>query len=175
MINDSGFNVGSPIDATDNNLLKATENWYPDAPLSSTKAYTVEDLSNYSKDYFAKNPSAGAITQATQRGGVLTGNSKVFFNADVAFSSAEELYKTIGHELIHVSQFSALAGESASILTNSFSQMMEFHAYNFRGSLAFPSNEVRGLMQNHSHWFPKLSSTNFNWTYKSKSFYNIFN
>ncbi|XLS28977.1 RHS repeat-associated core domain-containing protein [Flavobacteriaceae bacterium M23B6Z8] len=172
------FTLNSPIDATDENLLKATNEWYPDAPLIMTKAYSVENISDYAKELFNINPNIGGITIPMAKGSILTGNSKVFFNASVAFSSPEELYKIIGHELLHVSQISALAGSARDIFTKSFVDMMEFHAYNYRstpGLSAWTSEAVREMMTNYPKWFNKMSHINYEWTLKALPYSDIFN
>lgn len=176
MISES-FTLGSSVESTDENLMKATKAWYPDAPLNKVKVYSVENLSGHAKSQFSANPSIGGLTVPTAKGSVLSGNSKVFFNASVAFSSPEELYKVIGHELLHVSQISLLAGEKVSLFSGSFIDLMEYHAYSFRstpGLSAWNANDVRLLMTNYPKWFTKLSKLNFQWTYKARPYINIF-
>ena len=37
----------------------------------------------------------------------------------------------MGHELVHLSQYTALAGQSAGIVTKNFMDLLEYHAYSF--------------------------------------------
>ena len=41
----------------------------------------------------------------------------------------------MGHELVHLSQYTALAGQSAGIVTKNFIDLLEYHAYSFEFSL----------------------------------------
>jgi len=41
----------------------------------------------------------------------------------------------MGHELVHLSQYTALAGQSAGIVTKNFMDLLEYHAYSFEFSL----------------------------------------
>ncbi len=97
--------------------------------------------------------------------------SVVYFNKDLAFSSAKQLFFTIGHELVHVSQFAAMANE-ASLLAKDlgFMELMEFHAYSYQNSLgglelnSFPRNIVTSLVEKFPLYFDCLNYSNFKWT-----------
>ncbi|WP_158602528.1 hypothetical protein [Proteiniphilum sp. X52] len=54
--------------------------------------------------------NAPAATRARILSGKFTGNSEVHFNGNIAFSSAKQLFYSMGHEFIHVSQYAALMG-----------------------------------------------------------------
>lgn len=88
-----GVGASDPVPQTDEFLKKAQEAWYPDAPMNKTKAFAVENLSKNAKDYFNKSPNTGGITFATlTKDKIYTGFSKVYFNPNVAFTSAKGLF-----------------------------------------------------------------------------------
>ena len=104
----------------------------------------------------------------------------MYFNASRAFSSAKELFFTMGHELVHVSQIAALAGQSGSLVTESFRNMMEFQAYSYEAFLgretlnSFTPAEISSWAKNFSKWFKSLHFMSFNWT-RNYSFTYPFN
>ena len=166
-----GVSPEDVIPATDENLNKLQKMWFHDAPTEKVKKFTVENLSDGAKKYFAKHPNTGGITTGLKdAAGNYTGNSNVYFNPKVAFSSAKELFNTMGHELVHVSQLSTLVGQCANFVRNNLRSIMEFHAYSFQsrvGSVignSFTPNEVRGWMQTYPNFFKSLSANNFSWT-----------
>jgi hypothetical protein len=78
---------------------------------------------------------AAGATQAYSKGGFFTGKSNVYFHPERAFTSAKQLFYTMGHEFIHVSQYAALAGVSTEIYNYDFSEMLEYHAYSYEVSI----------------------------------------
>lgn len=165
-----GVSPEDAIPATDENLNKLQKMWFPDAPMDKIQKFTVENLSDGAKSYFEKNPSTGGITTGLSRAGKYTGNSNVYFNPKTAFSSAKSLFNTMGHELVHVSQLSTLAGESAKFVSQNLRDIMEFHAYSFQsrvGSVignSFYPNEIRQWMTAYPNFFKSLNANNFSWT-----------
>jgi hypothetical protein len=57
-----GVSPEDVIPATDENLNKLQKMWFPDAPMEKVKKFTVENLSDGAKKYFAKHPNTGGIT-----------------------------------------------------------------------------------------------------------------
>lgn len=97
--------------------------------------------------------------------------SVVYFNKDLAFSSAKQLFLTMGHEFVHVSQFAAMVGEPSLLAKNlGFMELMEFHAYSYQNSLgglelnSFPRNVVTSLAEKFPFYFDCLNYSNFKWT-----------
>lgn len=176
-----GVQTGDPVPATDEFLNKAQKAWFPDAPMDKAKIFTVENLSDYAKNYFKGNPSAGGITFAYIKGAekIYTGFSSVYFNPSVAFSSAKELFYTMGHELLHVSQISQLVGQTASFVNQNLRGLMEFHSYGYESFLgrstlnSFQLSEVRAWMTSQPDWFKSLSFNNFSWTTNSQFKYPL--
>ena len=76
----------------------------------------------------------------------------------------------MGHELVHVSQLSTLAGESAKFVSQNIRGIMEYHAYSFQsrvGSVigtSFSTNEIRQWMTTYPSFFKSLNANNFSWT-----------
>ena len=166
-----GVNAGDPVSPTDALLNKAQKVWYPDAPMDKVRAFTVE---NVPSSIQAKMDAvgSGASTSAMSIEGKLTGFSKVFFNKNLAFSSAKRLFFAMGHEFVHVSQYAALAGEASSILKNmDFIDMLDFHAYSYEYSLGSPNyggftsaDALKFSNSSFSNWYHDLHYMKFPWT-----------
>jgi RHS repeat-associated protein len=181
-----GVEGGDAVPATDRFLSDAQQAWYKDAPMDKVSKFTTE---NVPAELQLKMDQAGApgATGYLQRGGVLTGRSNVYFNKNLAFSSAKQLYFTMGHELVHVSQYAALAGQPTSILKQSFVYngqtirfnhgMMEFHAYSYENSLggtqlnSFSPDLVKAMAKQWPSYFNMLGYRNFGWTGTSNFIY----
>ena len=170
---DLGVNGGDPVPATDQFLSDAQKAWYKNAPMNNVKAFTVENVPESEltgKSGLITN-NAPAKTVPISVNNVFTGNSNVYFNKNLAFSSAKQLFFTIGHEFVHVSQFAALAGQSTKLLFQpGFIDLLEFHAYSYQHSLgglqlnSFTPDVVRGLATQYPTYFNTLGYTNFGWT-----------
>ncbi len=170
---DLGVNGGDPVPATDQFLSDAQKVWYKDAPTNNVKAFTVENVPEShltgKSGLITKNAPAKTVPLSVNK--VLTGNSNVYFNKNLAFSSAKQLFFTMGHEFVHVSQFAALAGQSTRLLYQpGFIDLLEFHAYSYQHSLgdlqlnSFTPDVVRGLVTQYPTYFNTLSYMNFGWT-----------
>jgi len=62
------------------------------------------------------------------------GKPTIIYHPTKAFSSVEVLYRTMGHELVHVSQYAQLAaiGAPGGLFQNKdFVKLLEYHAGNF--------------------------------------------
>jgi RHS repeat-associated protein len=170
---DLGVNGNEPVSATDRFLSDAQKVWYKDAPMDRVNAFTVENVpQNHltGKNGLYTN-GAPAKTVPLSVNKVFTGNSNVYFNNNLAFSSAKQLFFTMGHEFVHVSQFAALAGQSTSLLSQpGFMDILEFHAYSFSNGLGggnlsyFTSDMVKSFMTNYPSYFNSLNYINFPWT-----------
>ena len=133
---DLGVNGGDPVPATDQFLSDAQKAWYKDAPMNNVKAFTVENVPD---NIFVGDNANGVgctVPLSGEFSGKLTGMSNVYFNKMLAFSSAKQLFFTMGHELVHVSQFAALSGAKALLVQNpDFKAMLDYHAYSYQNSL----------------------------------------
>jgi hypothetical protein len=75
----------------------------------------------------------------------------------------------MGHEFIHVSQYAALAGQSSSILTSDFLNMLEYHAYSYQNTLggtfvnSFTRAEISNWLNNYT-LFNSMNYLSFPWT-----------
>lgn len=163
--------------ATDQFLSGAQKAWYKDAPMNNVKAFTVENVPSQTQARMdANNAPAATKPLSFSKTGKLTGMSNVYFNKNLAFSSAKQLFFTMGHEFIHVSQFAALAGQSSSILTPDFLDMLDFHAYscqNLLGGLklnSYTREEILRWSTTYSQ-FNSMNYINFLWSFKHSFVY----
>jgi hypothetical protein len=174
-----GTTGDAPIAPTDANLSIAQKAWFKGAPMDKVKAFTVENVPENDltgKSGLITNNAAAKTVPSTLRG-VLTGHSNVYFNKDLAFNSAKQLFFTMGHELVHVSQFAALAGQQISLILNSdFISMLEFHAYSYQNSLgglqynSFTRDDIIKWSVTYSQ-FNSMNYTNFSWTFNHSYIY----
>ncbi len=158
---------------TDKFLSDAQKVWYKDAPMNNVKAYTVENVpeARMTGPNGMVTRGASAQTMPLSLNKTFTGNSNVYFNKNLAFSSARHLFFTMGHEFVHVSQFASLAGQPIGLLSQpGFIDMLEFHAYSYQNVLggvkmnSFTPDMMRNMMSNYPSYFNSLNYTNFGWT-----------
>ena len=169
--NKMGITPEEPVPATDEFISNAQKQWYPDAPMKNIDKFTVENLSDGAKEVF-KKPGIYAVTKPLKNmiANTFNGKSSVYFNPNMAFSSAKTLYLAMGHEFVHVSQYAALMGQSFNIYNSQFSDMLEFHAYSYQQNVlgddfnmtSFTPDMIRQYAR--MPYFNDMSYTNFNWT-----------
>ena len=167
---DLNVDPAEAVPATDQFLSDAQKAWFPDAPMDKVEQFTVENVPEKYINSLNKNHAAGRAIPIIADGKI-TGYSNVYFNKNLAFTSAKQLFYTMGHEFVHVSQFAALAGEKSSLLTTEFINMLELHAHNYQQVIGdvskmkyFSPNEVREFMK--SPFYEKTLWLNFPWTFK---------
>ena len=162
----SGFNPGDPIDPTDINLIKARDAWIPDAPMKNVKNFTVENVSEKWQTILDVNGAAAATSPLTKNG-IYTGQSNMYFNKNLAFTSAKRLFYTMVHEFNHVSQHALMTGTTYA---KDLLELSEYHAYNHQSSLGdsnyggFNPKDVKALMQQFPKKFKTFHYMNFKWT-----------
>ena len=165
-----GVNSGDAVPATDEFLLAAQKSWYPDAPMENVSVFTVENVPQDVQNSMDLN-SAFASTHGENINDIFTGKSNVYFNKNNAFTSAKQLFITMGHEFVHVSQYAALAGQHVSLVNKSFVNVMEYWAYSFQAAklgaqnnfTSFSRNDVLQMIDAWPEWFDKMSWSNFGW------------
>ncbi len=167
---DLGVNGGDPVPATDQFLSDAQKAWYKDAPMNNVKAFTAENVPVKAQEAMnAADAPGSTVPTKYVTSGKLTGMSNVYFNKNLAFSTAKQLFFTLGHEFVHVSQFAALAGQSSSILTPDFLDMLDFHAYSYQNSIgglqfnSFTREDILRWSTSYSQ-FSSMNYINFPWT-----------
>jgi len=170
-----GTKPGDAVPATDSFLDDAQKAWYPDAPMENINKFTTENVPDW---VFNNNDELGLTSPLIEKNldtgeQFLTGKSNVYFSSR-AFSSAKQLFFTMGHEFIHVSQYAIFAGTAWSeVNTQTFRDIMEFYAYNYQGTLM--ADGVKGANiqifthayiqeLSNSQYFTKLGGP-FSWTY----------
>ena len=133
-----GVAEGEPLSATDEVLKAMQMEWYPDAPMDYIVDFSVEKVPlNAQLLLESKTVDANALTLPRTIKGKVTGRCSVFFSRS-AFSSAKQLYITMGHEFVHVSNYITAAGmnfDRAIIVSENFMNMTEFWAYSFQQDL----------------------------------------
>ncbi len=130
-----GVNEGDPVPATNDFLLKAQRAWYKDAPMDNIDVFSIENIPEKRlKSLDASNARAVTVTKSV--GGKFTGRSSVYFHPVRAVSSAKQLFLTMGHELMHVSQYTTLIGQSSSLMSSKgFQNMLDYYAYSYEAIL----------------------------------------
>ena len=130
-----GVNEGDPVPATNDFLLKAQRAWYKDAPMDNIDVFSIENIPEKRlKSLDASNARAVTVTKSV--GGKFTGRSSVYFHPVRAVSSAKQLFLTMGHELMHVSQYTTLIGQSSSLMSlKGFQNMLDYYAYSYEAIL----------------------------------------
>jgi RHS repeat-associated protein len=144
--------------------------WFPGAPNNGT---IINIHTGGAKIDANENPAYGAVEPGflgNKLSDKLTGKSTLHLY-EIAFSSYQRLFWTIGHELMHVSQYAALAlhGLTNSQIDNNLSLTLNHGAYEFQGLLGwkahvgiFTTNEL-GIIVNHPYfWQMKYGA--FDWT-----------
>lgn len=168
-----GVSEDGSVPATDKFLSDAQKAWFKGAPMENVKEFTVENVPeiHLTGDDGLVTNEAFAKTLPLKVDDVFSGRSVVYFNKDLAFSSAKQLFFTIGHELVHISQFAAMANEPISLIHDvDFRAMSEFHAYSYQNSLgglelnSFPRDVVTSLAAKFPLYFDCLYYSNFKWT-----------
>lgn len=162
-----GIGENSELPKTDEFLSRAQQEWYKDAPMENIKKFTVENVPDKSLQNMVKSNAPAATVAYRTTDGLFTGKSNVYFNKYLAFNNPKQLFFCMGHEFVHVSQYSVLAGLSHK-LTIEFVDMLEFHAYSFQNSLGGSSlnsfDNIRSIATKYGDLFNKLGYINFGWT-----------
>lgn len=166
-----GIQSDDSVPVTDDFLNKSQKAWYPDAPMDHVPKFTVENVSASHQSAMDK-VGAGARTVPLTKLDIYTGNSNLYFNKNLAFTSAKRLYFIMGHEFVHVSQFASLAGQPSSLLSQpGFLDLLEYYAYSYEYNVlgssnygGFTSSDVGGLMTQFPKYFKSLTYINYTWT-----------
>ena len=165
---DLGINGVEPVPVTDCFLSEAQQVWYKDAPIDLLDAFSVEDVPhNYQMDMDAIG--APGITVPTIDNNIIKGKSSVYFNKNLAFSSAKQLFFTMGHEFVHVSQFGALANNASKLLTSDFLDMLDYHAYSYQNALgglhlnSYTREQIMSWSRSYSQFY-NMNYICFPWT-----------
>jgi RHS repeat-associated protein len=79
---------------------------------------------------------AGSVKSHPAINNKFTGGSDMYLHEKLAFTSLKKFYNVLGHELFHVSQYAALAGQNY-VSSNSFTNMLEYYANSFSNSYSW--------------------------------------
>ena len=166
-VNAVELNGDDPLLATDDVLRKMQELWYPDAPMDNIIDFTVEHVPNLYTSYF-DNEGSLALTRPEHVQNSLTGKSSVYFSKR-AFVSARQLFITMGHEFVHVSNYSTAArlGFSYKEVNNQrYLDMTEYWAYTYQREYTgstMNSFEMSDLIKNYGSNFSAFSFYSDSW------------
>ena len=127
---------------------------------------------------YAPNPSGGirlgnigknynGLVQPDSDGEKLLGGSIMFLHKENAFTSLEKLFYTLGHELVHVSQYLALAGlTQKEYKKNDYENALDYYAYMYQHFLGdnyyLPRVDWSGISSENKQ---KMHYANYGWTY----------
>ena len=145
----------------DSKLSSLREEWFPDMDMDNIIKMSIDNPGEHLESMIKEG--ATGVTVPQELDGLLTGKSSVYFNrANIA--DLKELFFSMGHEFVHVSQISVLQGELSSIINEDFIKLMDFHAYNFEAHLGktqfgMYDNSDRTVLQ----LFPKDLVNKMNW------------
>ncbi|MCL2311991.1 MAG: hypothetical protein FWC41_05825, partial [Firmicutes bacterium] len=137
-------------------LTKAKNLWFRDAP------DPIDHIVNSAKT----NGNSAAAEAEVNIYGQLTGRGTIYYHQDKAFTSIGKLFRTMGHELVHISQYAALAGEGYGMLfVPSFRNMLEHYAVNYELSLqGLPPIDNGYNFSNVYPFYNQLNYESFSWT-----------
>ena len=132
-----GISPEERLNPSDKLLMDAKNAWFKEAYLDSSNPWTTENLSSRALADFKNYPDASAVTYPDASANLkLTGKSFTYFHPERAFASPLQLFTAMGHELVHVSQYAALAGQSSTLLQQPFFlAMLDMHAYLYSNSI----------------------------------------
>ena len=133
--------------------------WYRNA-LDPSGGYIVQNGGAVLGD------KAGAVLADPAVNGLFTGGSTMYLHEELAFTSMRKLFNVLGHELVHVSQYAALAGMPADYFGKHQVPLMEYYASKFTNSL-FAGNYIDNpFPANVPNWYNHqiLNYQTFSWT-----------
>jgi len=150
--------------ATPDFIIRAIRAWFPGAPLENIVDILFPGII---RDRYG-NLAAGSVRPDFEDG-KFTGLSTMSL-ADIAFKNAKELFWTLGHELVHVSQVAALEGYRQNIWDANFRDMLDSHAFNFQYQLGWRTISPRvgytgAWMVTFGNLFHGMCWKNFKWTH----------
>jgi len=174
--------VNNPIEATDENLAKYVKDKFPNADLDSITKYSVTDEGLNGNLGFAKTT---ATFDSSTNSWLVSGKSELRISPRV-FLNSETLHATVGHELVHVSQYKALIGYQhiGGVESIGYKTLREAGAYDFEYRIG-----GYGAMQEFNESYGKLylgairkypgyksivSWRNFDWARKMVNLYKRF-
>lgn len=165
---ENGISPYDPVPATDAFLKESQKTWYPDAPMDDVIDFSTENIPPEKMAIFNKNKNATAMTPPEMQNGKLTGKSNVYFHPERAFSSAKMLFTSMGHELMHVSQYRVLVSLGFYKTNKDILSIMEYYAYSYQNTLdpvtSLPDLVSSEMKNRYSILINKLPYYLFPWT-----------
>jgi len=104
-----------------------------------------------------------AFVDPEKSGGLLDGGSTMYLHEQLAFTSLEQLFQILGHELVHVSQIAELKGlPFSTYLDKNFRDMMDHYAYEF--SYRLGGDKRTPFVSAYKEYHNRMNYTSFTWT-----------
>lgn len=155
-----------PFELTEDLVKRAIDTWFPGAVMPK-KIIIKNEI------YTENGDKAGGSVSGLKKGGKYSGNSYMNLSKTI-IKNLFILFYTLGHELVHVSQYDALKGES-SLSTksdqeqNDLVDILEYYAHRFECELKqtyFHNSEGDSKVLNNNNykvWVEKADYRKFDW------------
>ena len=154
----------TPFELTEDLVKKAIDTWFPGAIMP--KKITIKD-----EIYTENGEEAGGSVIVLKKGGKYSGNSYMNLSKSI-IKNLFTLFYTLGHELVHVSQYNALKGElvcSERSEKEDLGKILDYYAHRFECELKqtyFHNSEDDSKLFNNNNykvWIERADHRNFGW------------
>lgn len=177
-----GIDPDKPLENISDELLaEAQETWFPDSEKERLLNHSYEnvpenelaDLNGSSNGKMSWAKTVPEYIEGSNK--IITGKSSIYYNNTLSFTP-RQLFYTMGHELVHVSQIALLYDTGTQMLTNKILNYMEYGAHDYERYLGAKRNNYR---YNFSSWDydkyrDKTNPSNFPWTHNSRNNFKLF-
>lgn len=164
-------NEDAPCPLSDSFLQKAQSIWFPSAPMDVVGLLTIEQTPKL-KDNETWDDKGG-VTKTNVVNNHFTKPIDVYINGKNVRNSQRRLYHTLGHELVHVSQYkhfidNDLLAKGYGKEGTSENNILEYHAYLYQHHLGGPDGgfTIADAIYLHDYdpeMFHALNWINFKW------------
>ncbi|MCQ2306513.1 MAG: hypothetical protein MJ000_02975 [Bacteroidales bacterium] len=164
-----GITPGEPIpeDKRNDEFLRLfQETFFPNMPMDLIREFTCENVPfdfNSEKYSGVEGVTKPIPYESLQGKSLFSGISDVYFNQDLVSCSPEDLYYTMGHEFVHVSQCSELACVEFRF-TTCLNSAMDYWAYSWQCANGGRVIGYNPPSYNCLNIYKNLNYINFKWT-----------
>jgi hypothetical protein len=157
-----GVNPWDPVPEelrTDEFATHANEVWYKHGPDAIHKVDR--------DDFYTQGNFGRAIPANDGTGKFSSGKTTIYYHYEKAFRTPFQLFSTMGHELVHVSQFAALIGKPLNLLNKpSFIKMLDYYADIYVNSIGgiYKTPEYGDFLNKYAIFHEILNYKAFPWT-----------
>ena len=141
LLNNGEQKNSTEIEVSDSFLTLARNTWFPKFQKDNLKIFTIESVPTDKQADLEKGNGASGIAMTCMtrlEEGKYTGKPSIYFNKKYAFPSQKMLFYTMGHELLHASQYLYLASKKTIIENENLellSDTMDFWAFQYEHCL----------------------------------------